>query len=173
MPDKSKGLSPTDDTSDLLYRYLSKPRKYYQDLGDNLPEVESPGIFRRYPEVVGNSDFARAVDRIITFAPELRGRARRVLQGPSYGVINKLLSNENPKFNAYDYENSNLAGMYTPDKTISINPREKGRDLTETLVHELSHSVGSSEDDAYALETIIPESVYGLGPSKKILGSKK
>lgn len=128
----------------------------------DIPPVERPGQFRPYPLVIGQPDVARSVDQILQIAPQLQGEIKQIQVGPTKDVVDQLArSNLSP----YTYDRSNLLG--TTDMmngNVSINPRLTGPYgnqglLAKTLVHELSHTKGYGEDDAYKIDDDTPSSL--------------
>jgi len=130
----------------------------------DLPFVSHEPSFRQEPLVIGQPRVAKMTDKILKAAPELRGKAKRILMGPSNGIIERLAEEDYP---LRKFETSNLLGITEGKKDIGINPRLYKEDedfLWETLGHELAHTSGSGHPEAY---TIGEQTAETLGKRKK------
>lgn len=115
------------------------------DLMNPKMHVMKPPMSRTQTEVLGGTDFARGVDRLMTDVPELRGRVPRIQHGPTDAVTEELA----PHLKPHQYPGTNLAGMYDHQKRdISINPYLDPADdarpeaqFTTTVGHEIGHGM--------------------------------
>ena len=123
------------------------------DPATGLPPA--PPAFRPEPVVVG-TELARAVQRLLNIAPELRGRIKSVIQGPTNASITDMINSDLPPD---EFENTNLLGItdQRPKHVgeIGISPKLDNTDptahaysLDDALAHEFAHIAGFSEAGA-------------------------
>lgn len=112
------------------------------DPGGELPLVRRPGLFRTPTEVIGGTDFARAVDRLTTDVPDLKGRMKKIVHGWTPGVMEVL---DRRKIPVESFPSTNLMGLHSlTEREIAVNPSQDASrsDFQTTLGHEFGHGLG-------------------------------
>jgi hypothetical protein len=153
------------------------PKQSVDVYGDAVDVPIAPGFTNKTTNVVGSPELGKAVEKLFTLVPALRGLAPSVIANPttdSFGEIDrsnrKTIKDLNGTiFDPYtDFPRLNLLGITnTKTKNITINPRldsdeltraivgdrpyERRLELLDTLGHEFSHVAGYDEDKAYPL----------------------
>lgn len=143
------------------------PPKWYQDANDpafqpSVPmRVMRPPMFRTPTQVLGGSEFANDVERLLTDVPELRGRVKTIQHGPTSAALGNLAES---KFGPQDFGRTNLMGIYDPHQNdVGINPSLNSslEPLnTTTIGHEIGHSMGLYDNEKMdAFEKLIEDYV--------------
>lgn len=164
-------------------------------MGSELPPVSRAPMYRPQTEVLGGTDFAKDVDRVLSDVPEMRGRTTQIRNNPTDSVFGML---RRSGFRDDEYGETNLFGSTNiKDKRVTINPTLHGQrffndpELGETrawygkesgkppgtfegtLAHEMSHVSDAphgpvlDEIEGYA------EDAYGSGPLKALANAMK
>lgn len=120
----------------------------------DLPAVAKPPMFRADTPVIGSREFQSAVEKILHIAPEMRGRAPVIRQGPDASVMT-MFDRDIPTAThdstyGYDGHQNILGTTDNATKAVTVNPSlESGqptyyRDATAEpiIAHELGHVAG-------------------------------
>lgn len=122
----------------------------------NFPSIDpASGVaptapaFRKQTEVWStNPSLLRQVERLLSIAPEMRGKVNRVEQGRSADVSNSILSEEQrgPLWDMWD--GLNMLGLFgRKSKNVWIKPELDPEEQANTLAHEFSHASGFEHGD--------------------------
>ncbi len=142
-----KSDTPEDNDAKLLGLLNKAPEG--EEISPDLPRVNHPPSWRTPPLVVDASDkktLEPALNDVLRFAPEARGKLKTISYGPTPGAIRALMSSDlfgtNPA-------NTNMAGLTNKigGDEIYVNPNQDYDpvELRNTVAHELAHAQGAGE----------------------------
>lgn len=119
-----------------------------------LPAVLSPPpVFTPSPVVVG-SDLAQMVEKVMRMAPGLRGKTKRVQAGPTAA---SMYYNAQRNLPPDDFSSPLMGAFDHKRRELHLNPTLSEQERLSTLIHELTHSVGRDEKEAYEAGRLVPK----------------